>query len=129
MVRRPPRSTHCISSAASDVYKRQIRYLLLAESPIYDLHPSSKKKCSINSGRHPECYCSSLCSSILNCLLLSFSHLLVSPRNAAGFVLSRFIATTRGCCSFTMLLSAVSLHVISIGEDTGMSWHAEGTMS
>ena len=25
MVRRPPRSTHCISSAASDVYKRQQR--------------------------------------------------------------------------------------------------------
>jgi len=25
MIRRPPRSTHCISSAASDVYKRQIR--------------------------------------------------------------------------------------------------------
>eukprot|EP00826_Nyctotherus_ovalis_P009210 TRINITY_DN12426_c0_g1_i3.p1 TRINITY_DN12426_c0_g1~~TRINITY_DN12426_c0_g1_i3.p1 ORF type:complete len:205 (-),score=36.53 TRINITY_DN12426_c0_g1_i3:58-651(-) len=26
MIRRPPRSTHCISSAASDVYKRQIIY-------------------------------------------------------------------------------------------------------
>ena len=25
MIRRPPRSTHCISSAASDVYKRQSR--------------------------------------------------------------------------------------------------------
>ena len=25
MIRRPPRSTHCISSAASDVYKRQCR--------------------------------------------------------------------------------------------------------
>ena len=25
MIRRPPRSTHCISSAASDVYKRQLR--------------------------------------------------------------------------------------------------------
>eukprot|EP00825_Cyclidium_porcatum_P005509 TRINITY_DN12689_c0_g1_i1.p3 TRINITY_DN12689_c0_g1~~TRINITY_DN12689_c0_g1_i1.p3 ORF type:complete len:153 (-),score=44.96 TRINITY_DN12689_c0_g1_i1:451-909(-) len=24
MIRRPPRSTHCISSAASDVYKRQV---------------------------------------------------------------------------------------------------------
>jgi len=27
MIRRPPRSTHCISSAASDVYKRQILIL------------------------------------------------------------------------------------------------------
>eukprot|EP00825_Cyclidium_porcatum_P026759 TRINITY_DN28762_c0_g1_i1.p2 TRINITY_DN28762_c0_g1~~TRINITY_DN28762_c0_g1_i1.p2 ORF type:complete len:107 (+),score=14.93 TRINITY_DN28762_c0_g1_i1:63-383(+) len=27
MTRRPPRSTHCISSAASDVYKRQHYYL------------------------------------------------------------------------------------------------------
>eukprot|EP00826_Nyctotherus_ovalis_P019692 TRINITY_DN16100_c0_g1_i5.p1 TRINITY_DN16100_c0_g1~~TRINITY_DN16100_c0_g1_i5.p1 ORF type:complete len:123 (+),score=8.26 TRINITY_DN16100_c0_g1_i5:28-369(+) len=28
MIRRPPRSTHCISSAASDVYKRQVVYFL-----------------------------------------------------------------------------------------------------
>eukprot|EP00826_Nyctotherus_ovalis_P005910 TRINITY_DN1134_c0_g1_i14.p2 TRINITY_DN1134_c0_g1~~TRINITY_DN1134_c0_g1_i14.p2 ORF type:complete len:186 (-),score=33.75 TRINITY_DN1134_c0_g1_i14:1502-2038(-) len=28
MIRRPPRSTHCISSAASDVYKRQIKEML-----------------------------------------------------------------------------------------------------
>ena len=27
MIRRPPRSTHCISSAASDVYKRQFFFL------------------------------------------------------------------------------------------------------
>ena len=27
MIRRPPRSTHCISSAASDVYKRQDFYI------------------------------------------------------------------------------------------------------
>eukprot|EP00825_Cyclidium_porcatum_P049079 TRINITY_DN8402_c0_g1_i2.p2 TRINITY_DN8402_c0_g1~~TRINITY_DN8402_c0_g1_i2.p2 ORF type:complete len:109 (-),score=31.45 TRINITY_DN8402_c0_g1_i2:15-341(-) len=27
MIRRPPRSTHCISSAASDVYKRQVQQL------------------------------------------------------------------------------------------------------
>eukprot|EP00826_Nyctotherus_ovalis_P059971 TRINITY_DN8386_c0_g2_i3.p1 TRINITY_DN8386_c0_g2~~TRINITY_DN8386_c0_g2_i3.p1 ORF type:complete len:276 (-),score=93.84 TRINITY_DN8386_c0_g2_i3:203-1006(-) len=27
MIRRPPRSTHCISSAASDVYKRQVHYM------------------------------------------------------------------------------------------------------
>ena len=26
MIRRPPRSTHCISSAASDVYKRQVKW-------------------------------------------------------------------------------------------------------
>eukprot|EP00826_Nyctotherus_ovalis_P039343 TRINITY_DN3780_c0_g1_i6.p1 TRINITY_DN3780_c0_g1~~TRINITY_DN3780_c0_g1_i6.p1 ORF type:complete len:116 (-),score=13.50 TRINITY_DN3780_c0_g1_i6:22-345(-) len=29
MIRRPPRSTHCISSAASDVYKRQLFVLLV----------------------------------------------------------------------------------------------------
>eukprot|EP00826_Nyctotherus_ovalis_P058335 TRINITY_DN8006_c0_g2_i16.p1 TRINITY_DN8006_c0_g2~~TRINITY_DN8006_c0_g2_i16.p1 ORF type:complete len:184 (-),score=11.50 TRINITY_DN8006_c0_g2_i16:92-622(-) len=28
MIRRPPRSTHCISSAASDVYKRQLQHQL-----------------------------------------------------------------------------------------------------
>ena len=33
MIRRPPRSTHCISSAASDVYKRQVLHLNKLESP------------------------------------------------------------------------------------------------
>eukprot|EP00825_Cyclidium_porcatum_P021617 TRINITY_DN24046_c0_g1_i2.p2 TRINITY_DN24046_c0_g1~~TRINITY_DN24046_c0_g1_i2.p2 ORF type:complete len:145 (+),score=38.58 TRINITY_DN24046_c0_g1_i2:139-573(+) len=32
MIRRPPRSTHCISSAASDVYKRQDRALETREN-------------------------------------------------------------------------------------------------
>eukprot|EP00825_Cyclidium_porcatum_P007462 TRINITY_DN13744_c0_g1_i1.p2 TRINITY_DN13744_c0_g1~~TRINITY_DN13744_c0_g1_i1.p2 ORF type:complete len:113 (-),score=36.50 TRINITY_DN13744_c0_g1_i1:330-668(-) len=41
MIRRPPRSTHCISSAASDVYKRQIKgktkpAKALANMQIYD---------------------------------------------------------------------------------------------
>eukprot|EP00825_Cyclidium_porcatum_P052299 TRINITY_DN9868_c0_g1_i3.p2 TRINITY_DN9868_c0_g1~~TRINITY_DN9868_c0_g1_i3.p2 ORF type:complete len:117 (+),score=22.23 TRINITY_DN9868_c0_g1_i3:62-412(+) len=44
MIRRPPRSTHCISSAASDVYKRQLLRLLiinLQENPLKnDLNPS-----------------------------------------------------------------------------------------
>eukprot|EP00826_Nyctotherus_ovalis_P042215 TRINITY_DN4319_c0_g1_i12.p1 TRINITY_DN4319_c0_g1~~TRINITY_DN4319_c0_g1_i12.p1 ORF type:complete len:257 (-),score=71.71 TRINITY_DN4319_c0_g1_i12:95-844(-) len=31
MIRRPPRSTHCISSAASDVYKRQVHGILYLE--------------------------------------------------------------------------------------------------
>jgi len=31
MIRRPPRSTHCISSAASDVYKRQASDHLITE--------------------------------------------------------------------------------------------------
>eukprot|EP00826_Nyctotherus_ovalis_P031361 TRINITY_DN2505_c0_g1_i8.p1 TRINITY_DN2505_c0_g1~~TRINITY_DN2505_c0_g1_i8.p1 ORF type:complete len:192 (+),score=63.16 TRINITY_DN2505_c0_g1_i8:25-576(+) len=30
MIRRPPRSTHCISSAASDVYKRQVLFFAVA---------------------------------------------------------------------------------------------------
>jgi len=34
MIRRPPRSTHCISSAASDVYKRQYLDRLQALSAI-----------------------------------------------------------------------------------------------
>eukprot|EP00826_Nyctotherus_ovalis_P013262 TRINITY_DN13552_c0_g1_i1.p1 TRINITY_DN13552_c0_g1~~TRINITY_DN13552_c0_g1_i1.p1 ORF type:complete len:268 (-),score=56.46 TRINITY_DN13552_c0_g1_i1:25-804(-) len=33
MIRRPPRSTHCISSAASDVYKRQVYYAILLLPP------------------------------------------------------------------------------------------------
>ena len=32
MIRRPPRSTHCISSAASDVYKRQGKDMAEAEA-------------------------------------------------------------------------------------------------
>ena len=36
MIRRPPRSTHCISSAASDVYKRQAYETYLAESATFE---------------------------------------------------------------------------------------------
>eukprot|EP00826_Nyctotherus_ovalis_P029416 TRINITY_DN23241_c0_g1_i3.p1 TRINITY_DN23241_c0_g1~~TRINITY_DN23241_c0_g1_i3.p1 ORF type:complete len:255 (+),score=64.54 TRINITY_DN23241_c0_g1_i3:25-765(+) len=34
MIRRPPRSTHCISSAASDVYKRQTKNAKIISTPI-----------------------------------------------------------------------------------------------
>eukprot|EP00825_Cyclidium_porcatum_P003514 TRINITY_DN11632_c0_g1_i3.p2 TRINITY_DN11632_c0_g1~~TRINITY_DN11632_c0_g1_i3.p2 ORF type:complete len:135 (-),score=24.80 TRINITY_DN11632_c0_g1_i3:105-509(-) len=34
MIRRPPRSTHCISSAASDVYKRQVLNASLKEQSV-----------------------------------------------------------------------------------------------
>eukprot|EP00825_Cyclidium_porcatum_P050016 TRINITY_DN8797_c0_g1_i8.p2 TRINITY_DN8797_c0_g1~~TRINITY_DN8797_c0_g1_i8.p2 ORF type:complete len:114 (+),score=24.20 TRINITY_DN8797_c0_g1_i8:129-470(+) len=37
MIRRPPRSTHCISSAASDVYKRQVYNFLLKFNERKDL--------------------------------------------------------------------------------------------
>ena len=33
MIRRPPRSTHCISSAASDVYKRQLSPCIAGKVP------------------------------------------------------------------------------------------------
>ena len=42
MIRRPPRSTHCISSAASDVYKRQQYILSATENKIFK--PSKKIK-------------------------------------------------------------------------------------
>eukprot|EP00826_Nyctotherus_ovalis_P021864 TRINITY_DN17134_c0_g3_i2.p1 TRINITY_DN17134_c0_g3~~TRINITY_DN17134_c0_g3_i2.p1 ORF type:complete len:121 (-),score=14.79 TRINITY_DN17134_c0_g3_i2:23-361(-) len=42
MIRRPPRSTHCISSAASDVYKRQllfhIKNVILKHSYLFTCH-------------------------------------------------------------------------------------------
>jgi len=39
MIRRPPRSTHCISSAASDVYKRQLGWLPVeADAAIPERH-------------------------------------------------------------------------------------------
>eukprot|EP00825_Cyclidium_porcatum_P030632 TRINITY_DN32435_c0_g1_i1.p4 TRINITY_DN32435_c0_g1~~TRINITY_DN32435_c0_g1_i1.p4 ORF type:complete len:116 (+),score=44.03 TRINITY_DN32435_c0_g1_i1:110-457(+) len=34
MIRRPPRSTHCISSAASDVYKRQYQRRVHGQLPL-----------------------------------------------------------------------------------------------
>jgi len=34
MIRRPPRSTHCISSAASDVYKRQLQLIAQCASRV-----------------------------------------------------------------------------------------------
>eukprot|EP00825_Cyclidium_porcatum_P024965 TRINITY_DN2727_c0_g2_i3.p1 TRINITY_DN2727_c0_g2~~TRINITY_DN2727_c0_g2_i3.p1 ORF type:complete len:299 (-),score=41.43 TRINITY_DN2727_c0_g2_i3:429-1325(-) len=42
MIRRPPRSTHCISSAASDVYKRQTYSNFQSKSKFFD-HYSQKK--------------------------------------------------------------------------------------
>eukprot|EP00825_Cyclidium_porcatum_P018602 TRINITY_DN21192_c0_g1_i2.p1 TRINITY_DN21192_c0_g1~~TRINITY_DN21192_c0_g1_i2.p1 ORF type:complete len:108 (+),score=15.85 TRINITY_DN21192_c0_g1_i2:140-463(+) len=36
MIRRPPRSTHCISSAASDVYKRQLENSYCNWQNLYD---------------------------------------------------------------------------------------------
>eukprot|EP00825_Cyclidium_porcatum_P041529 TRINITY_DN5470_c0_g1_i1.p2 TRINITY_DN5470_c0_g1~~TRINITY_DN5470_c0_g1_i1.p2 ORF type:complete len:160 (-),score=18.29 TRINITY_DN5470_c0_g1_i1:428-907(-) len=40
MIRRPPRSTHCISSAASDVYKRQVQTL----DPVEKKHSTVEKQ-------------------------------------------------------------------------------------
>eukprot|EP00825_Cyclidium_porcatum_P029783 TRINITY_DN31717_c0_g1_i1.p2 TRINITY_DN31717_c0_g1~~TRINITY_DN31717_c0_g1_i1.p2 ORF type:complete len:118 (-),score=25.68 TRINITY_DN31717_c0_g1_i1:30-383(-) len=37
MIRRPPRSTHCISSAASDVYKRQEYMGVITDIPYGNL--------------------------------------------------------------------------------------------
>ena len=45
MIRRPPRSTHCISSAASDVYKRQVD-IDLGSSAVADI-AHFYAKCSI----------------------------------------------------------------------------------
>jgi len=42
MIRRPPRSTHCISSAASDVYKRQV-HASVAEGSGTDLEKGDRK--------------------------------------------------------------------------------------
>eukprot|EP00826_Nyctotherus_ovalis_P052842 TRINITY_DN6778_c0_g1_i4.p1 TRINITY_DN6778_c0_g1~~TRINITY_DN6778_c0_g1_i4.p1 ORF type:complete len:332 (-),score=67.39 TRINITY_DN6778_c0_g1_i4:273-1244(-) len=39
MIRRPPRSTHCISSAASDVYKRQVLLLAVRENEEDPMQP------------------------------------------------------------------------------------------
>ena len=43
MIRRPPRSTHCISSAASDVYKRQIKNSLQDKDKLEEFNESIKK--------------------------------------------------------------------------------------
>eukprot|EP00825_Cyclidium_porcatum_P051768 TRINITY_DN9621_c0_g1_i1.p3 TRINITY_DN9621_c0_g1~~TRINITY_DN9621_c0_g1_i1.p3 ORF type:complete len:244 (-),score=2.39 TRINITY_DN9621_c0_g1_i1:718-1449(-) len=42
MIRRPPRSTHCISSAASDVYKRQfLTFACTIQSPLHHELPAN----------------------------------------------------------------------------------------
>ena len=42
MIRRPPRSTHCISSAASDVYKRQVCPLCESGFPL-EFHQDARR--------------------------------------------------------------------------------------
>ena len=48
MIRRPPRSTHCISSAASDVYKRQ---LILVAAALVHYQKNEDKICLSVLGR------------------------------------------------------------------------------
>ena len=50
MIRRPPRSTHCISSAASDVYKRQVNMLrsILPERFLGSCSFGATKTCSLS---------------------------------------------------------------------------------
>ena len=43
MIRRPPRSTHCISSAASDVYKRQVLTSSPSSCPSYKPSPADRR--------------------------------------------------------------------------------------
>eukprot|EP00825_Cyclidium_porcatum_P038448 TRINITY_DN4467_c0_g1_i2.p3 TRINITY_DN4467_c0_g1~~TRINITY_DN4467_c0_g1_i2.p3 ORF type:complete len:108 (-),score=20.12 TRINITY_DN4467_c0_g1_i2:139-462(-) len=49
MLRQPPRSTHCISSAASDVYKRQT-YSSPSSSPVHSqvFHSSKQQQQNLN---------------------------------------------------------------------------------
>eukprot|EP00825_Cyclidium_porcatum_P000796 TRINITY_DN10323_c0_g1_i1.p1 TRINITY_DN10323_c0_g1~~TRINITY_DN10323_c0_g1_i1.p1 ORF type:complete len:206 (-),score=35.06 TRINITY_DN10323_c0_g1_i1:94-711(-) len=68
MIRRPPRSTHCISSAASDVYKRQLLgdYAFLNSQKFKDLqqHLSNTDLCQ---NEFDLTYTSvEVCSSLLN---------------------------------------------------------------
>eukprot|EP00825_Cyclidium_porcatum_P042382 TRINITY_DN5788_c0_g1_i4.p2 TRINITY_DN5788_c0_g1~~TRINITY_DN5788_c0_g1_i4.p2 ORF type:complete len:219 (+),score=62.88 TRINITY_DN5788_c0_g1_i4:120-776(+) len=44
MIRRPPRSTHCISSAASDVYKRQVSTQSTWDILIFKMNSKSNNK-------------------------------------------------------------------------------------
>eukprot|EP00975_Prorocentrum_lima_P024059 5062021-Prorocentrum_lima.AAC.1 len=48
MIRRPPRSTHCISSAAPDVYKRQDERKRLAKSHLAGRHQAPVTPPTIN---------------------------------------------------------------------------------
>ena len=53
MIRRPPRSTHCISSAASDVYKRQVCESF-AKEQLCKLDGSDQTACDVST--YPEGY-------------------------------------------------------------------------
>eukprot|EP00825_Cyclidium_porcatum_P025912 TRINITY_DN28025_c0_g1_i1.p3 TRINITY_DN28025_c0_g1~~TRINITY_DN28025_c0_g1_i1.p3 ORF type:complete len:177 (+),score=12.17 TRINITY_DN28025_c0_g1_i1:67-597(+) len=87
MIRRPPRSTHCISSAASDVYKRQFQYFP---------HFSFASFCT-SSSPHLHSYVFHLTPSSLLLSLVSFSPIPVNsypflslPPFFIHFFLSRF---------------------------------------
>eukprot|EP01016_Furgasonia_blochmanni_P048439 TRINITY_DN720_c0_g1_i2.p2 TRINITY_DN720_c0_g1~~TRINITY_DN720_c0_g1_i2.p2 ORF type:complete len:117 (+),score=31.58 TRINITY_DN720_c0_g1_i2:29-379(+) len=88
MIRRPPRSTQSRSSAASDVYKRQISMCVSAYSLIIiqSIHPSPMNKhLSINAKRLPLCvpfaclYFKIVCSVLLN----RFTNLYMKPHTTA----------------------------------------------
>eukprot|EP00826_Nyctotherus_ovalis_P016803 TRINITY_DN14891_c0_g1_i3.p1 TRINITY_DN14891_c0_g1~~TRINITY_DN14891_c0_g1_i3.p1 ORF type:complete len:123 (-),score=39.35 TRINITY_DN14891_c0_g1_i3:111-458(-) len=51
MIRRPPRSTHCISSAASDVYKRQHTDVLIIIYDVTDLKSFTQLDSWLTEGR------------------------------------------------------------------------------
>ena len=55
MIRRPPRSTLDRSSAASDVYKRQLQYLkaLLGNVPMLTTRPSGASSSALLGGARP----------------------------------------------------------------------------
>eukprot|EP00825_Cyclidium_porcatum_P046788 TRINITY_DN744_c0_g1_i3.p3 TRINITY_DN744_c0_g1~~TRINITY_DN744_c0_g1_i3.p3 ORF type:complete len:136 (+),score=15.11 TRINITY_DN744_c0_g1_i3:129-536(+) len=65
MIRRPPRSTHCISSAASDVYKRQIQSQSKSNYFFFDIYTSSSisnsKFFTFSQTTQPNCYASCNC--------------------------------------------------------------------
>eukprot|EP00825_Cyclidium_porcatum_P022756 TRINITY_DN2501_c0_g1_i11.p1 TRINITY_DN2501_c0_g1~~TRINITY_DN2501_c0_g1_i11.p1 ORF type:complete len:399 (+),score=67.28 TRINITY_DN2501_c0_g1_i11:144-1340(+) len=98
MIRRPPRSTHCISSAASDVYKRQVStqstwdYRLAILPPNFPFASLESPFLTLVS---PSFFPGdrSVMPEILHDMALQWFGILVTPTNWTGFWLKEGIAT------------------------------------
>eukprot|EP00825_Cyclidium_porcatum_P003822 TRINITY_DN11773_c0_g1_i2.p1 TRINITY_DN11773_c0_g1~~TRINITY_DN11773_c0_g1_i2.p1 ORF type:complete len:164 (-),score=48.62 TRINITY_DN11773_c0_g1_i2:272-763(-) len=100
MIRRPPRSTHCISSAASDVYKRQIEQLTWLNNLFQELFKLDNKY------QYSTQNISSIDMQLNNQLVLFEKGNLIFIMNCKNEVVKNFKITTKQECDHKILFNS-----------------------